>query len=48
VVLQFPSVEQSRAWWQSEQYQPLIKLRQPPTSDSRVFLVDGIDIDNRR
>jgi uncharacterized protein (DUF1330 family) len=48
VVLQFPSVEQSRAWWQSEQYQALIKLRLPPTSDSRVFLVDGIDIDNRR
>ena len=44
VVLQFPSLEQARAWWGSEQYRPVVKLREPPVSDSRVFLVDGIDL----
>jgi uncharacterized protein (DUF1330 family) len=48
VVLQFPSLEQARAWWESEHYRPLVKLRQPPVSDSRAFLVDGIDLANRQ
>jgi uncharacterized protein (DUF1330 family) len=44
VVLQFPSQEQARAWWDSEDYRPLVRLRQPPVSDSRAFLVEGIDL----
>ena len=48
VVLEFPSLEQARAWWESEQYQPLIKLRQPPVADTRAFLVDGIDLGKQR
>jgi uncharacterized protein (DUF1330 family) len=44
VVLKFPSVEQARDWWQSEQYRPLVKLRQPPVADTRAFLIDGIDL----
>ena len=48
VVLQFPSLEQARAWWESEAYRPLIQLRQPPVSDSRIFLVDGIDLGKQR
>jgi uncharacterized protein (DUF1330 family) len=44
VVLQFPSLERARAWWHSPQYQAAVKLRQHPVSDSRVFLVDGIDL----
>jgi len=43
VVLQFPSPRQARAWWDSEDYRPLVKLRQPPVSDSRAFLVEGVD-----
>jgi hypothetical protein len=43
-VLQFPSIEQARDWWQSEQYRPLVKLRQPPVADTRAFLIDGIDL----
>jgi uncharacterized protein (DUF1330 family) len=48
VVLQFPSLEQARAWWQSAEYRPLVKLRQPPVADSRAFLVDGIDVSDQR
>jgi len=48
VVLQFPSLEQARAWWESPEYRPLVELRQPPVSASRVFLVDGIDLGNQR
>jgi uncharacterized protein (DUF1330 family) len=44
VVLQFPSLERARAWWESAEYRPLVRLRQPPVSDSRAFLVDGIDL----
>jgi len=44
VVLQFPSVGQAHAWWDSEDYRPLVKLRQPPVSDSRAFLVEGIGV----
>ena len=42
VVLQFPSLGQAHAWWDSADYRPLVKLRQPPVSDSRAFLVEGI------
>jgi len=48
VVLQFPSPGQARAWWNSGDYQPLVKLRQPPVADSRAFLVEGIDLGNQR
>ena len=48
VVLQFPSPGQARAWWDSEQYQQLVKLRQPPVADSRAFLVEGIDLGGQR
>jgi uncharacterized protein (DUF1330 family) len=48
VVLQFPSLEQARSWWESEEYRPLVKLRQPPVSDTRAFLVDGIDLGNQQ
>jgi uncharacterized protein (DUF1330 family) len=48
VVLQFPSPGQARAWWDSEQYRPLVKLRQPPVADSRAFLVEGIDPGGQR
>jgi uncharacterized protein (DUF1330 family) len=44
VVIEFPTVEQARAWWNSPEYQPLIQLREPPVSHSRVFLVDGVSL----
>jgi len=48
VVLQFPSPGQARAWWNSEDYRALVKLRQPPVADSRAFLVEGIDLGDQR
>jgi uncharacterized protein (DUF1330 family) len=48
VVLQFPSLSRARAWWHSPQYQAAAELRRPPVSDSRVFLVDGIDLGNHQ
>ena len=48
VVLQFPSLLKARAWWHSPQYQAAAKLRRPPVSDSRVFLIDGISLTNQQ
>jgi uncharacterized protein (DUF1330 family) len=48
VVLQFPSLEQARAWWESEHYRPLVTLRQPPVADTRAVLVNGIDLADQR
>ena len=41
VVLQFDSVEQAKAWYDSEEYGPLkdIRLR---TTNSRMILVEGV------
>ena len=44
VVVEFPSLEQARAWWESEEYRELVKLRESPVADSRAFLVAGIDL----
>jgi uncharacterized protein (DUF1330 family) len=44
VVIEFPSMETAHAWWDSDEYRRLAKLRKPPVADSRVFFVDGIDI----
>ena len=48
VVLEFPSAERARAWWDSDSYRPLVKLREPPVADSRAFLVQGIDLGGHR
>jgi len=40
VVLEFPSMEQARAWYNDPAYAPLIKLRQTG-SDADIMLVDG-------
>ena len=36
VVLQFPSLQQARSWRESEQYRPLVKLRQPRSQTPRI------------
>ncbi len=41
VVLQFDSVEQARAWYNSEEYQPLKAVRQR-TTNTRMILVEGV------
>jgi uncharacterized protein (DUF1330 family) len=41
VVLEFPSMEQARAWYHDSEYTPLIKLRQGG-SDVELVLVEGV------
>ena len=41
VVLEFPSMEQARAWYNDPDYAPLIKLRQAG-SDLDFVLVEGL------
>jgi uncharacterized protein (DUF1330 family) len=41
VLLEFPSAEQARKWWESEEYAPAKSLRQA-TSDGELIIVDGV------
>ena len=41
VVLQFPTAEQARAWYDSPEYQPYIKMRQAGATGD-LFLVAGL------
>lgn len=41
VVLEFPTMEQAKAWYNDPEYAPLIKLRQTG-SDAELTLVDGV------
>lgn len=40
VALEFPSMEQARKWYRSEEYAPLIKLRQQ-ASRGKLMIVEG-------
>ncbi|NIM51730.1 MAG: DUF1330 domain-containing protein [Gemmatimonadales bacterium] len=41
VVLEFPTVEQARAWWSSDDYAPGKTLRQE-TATTQMILVEGV------
>ncbi len=41
VILEFPTVEQGRAWWASEEYGPAKALRQA-CADTEMLLVEGL------
>ena len=41
VVIEFPSLENARAWYNDPEYAPLIKLRQTG-SEADIVLVDGL------
>ena len=41
VVLEFPSTDQAKAWYNDPEYAPLIKLRQTG-SDAELTLIEGI------
>ena len=42
VVLEFPSIEEARAWYNDPDYQQLIPLRRKAT-DSCVLLIEGLE-----
>lgn len=41
VVLEFPSVEQARRWYESPEYAPLLAMRLK-AADSRAVIVEGV------
>jgi uncharacterized protein (DUF1330 family) len=41
VILEFPSVEQARAWWASPEYAPAKALRQS-SADADILVVEGL------
>jgi len=41
VILEFPSVERAKAWWNSPEYQPLRAIRQR-ASRGDLLLVEGL------
>lgn len=41
VVLEFPSAEQARVWWDSPEYAPVRQIRQE-TATSRMIVVEGL------
>ncbi|PVY41218.1 DUF1330 domain-containing protein [Pontibacter virosus] len=42
VVLEFPTMEQAKAWWSSDEYAPAKALRQSASS-SRMIAVEGFE-----
>lgn len=44
VMIEFDSLETARAWYQSDEYQELIKLREEPVASTTAFFVDGLDL----
>ncbi len=42
VVIEFPSFEQAKAWYESDEYQKLIPIRQAAAS-GKSFLVEGAE-----
>ncbi len=43
VMLEFDSLENARRWYDSEEYKPLIEMREA-ISTSTVFFIDGVDL----
>ncbi|MBP9926831.1 MAG: DUF1330 domain-containing protein [Cyclobacteriaceae bacterium] len=43
VVLEFPTPEQAKSWWASEEYAPGKALRQR-TAHTKMIMVEGLDV----
>lgn len=43
VILEFPSMDQAKKWWNSEEYSPALKLRNL-SAKSEMILVEGYDL----
>lgn len=42
VILEFPSIDKAKAWWNSEEYAPAKAIRQG-ASNARVMLLEGFE-----
>jgi uncharacterized protein (DUF1330 family) len=48
VMIEFDSLETARVWYQSDEYQQLIKLREEPVASTTAFFIDGVELAPRR
>lgn len=44
MMIEFDSLDAARAWYQSDEYQQLIKLREEPVASTTAFFIDGVDL----
>ena len=44
VMIEFPSLEAAHEWYDSAEYQELIKLREEPVASTTAFFIDGVDL----
>jgi uncharacterized protein (DUF1330 family) len=44
VMIEFDSLQAARDWYESDEYQELIELRQEPVASTTAFFIDGIDL----
>lgn len=44
VMIEFDSLDAARAWYQSDEYQQLINLREEPVASTTAFFIDGVDL----
>jgi uncharacterized protein (DUF1330 family) len=44
VMIEFPSLEAAHEWYDSPEYQELIKLREEPVASTTAFFVEGVDL----
>ena len=42
VVIEFPDMAAAQAWYESEEYQELIKIRQAYSTNQRFYIVEGV------
>lgn len=43
-MIEFPSLEAAHEWYDSPEYQELIKLREEPVASTTAFFLDGVDL----
>jgi uncharacterized protein (DUF1330 family) len=44
VMIEFDSLEAAREWYESAEYQELIKLREESVASTTTFFLDGVDL----
>jgi uncharacterized protein (DUF1330 family) len=44
VMIEFDSLDRAREWYESAEYQELIKLRQEPVASTTAFFIDGAEL----
>lgn len=45
VVLSFPTMEQAKGWWNSQDYRDIVPIRRESSENGQVMFLDGMDFD---